>query len=106
MLEGLSSSNYELNDVTGDENCECDYEVERQLIRQIVERTKKGSPVFQNARSDLLLLHIVIYCNCEHCSADYITFFWRGTLLCSIDFLTNISIIFFPSFIWCEDLAF
>ncbi|XP_014630903.1 uncharacterized protein LOC114411803 isoform X2 [Glycine soja] len=50
MLEGLSSSNYELNDVTGDENCECDYEVERQLIRQIVERTKKGSPVFQNAR--------------------------------------------------------
>ncbi|CAJ1944192.1 unnamed protein product [Sphenostylis stenocarpa] len=50
MLEGLSSSNYESNDVTGDENCECDYEVERQLIRQIVERTKKGSPVFQNAR--------------------------------------------------------
>ncbi|XP_027921925.1 uncharacterized protein LOC114179706 isoform X2 [Vigna unguiculata] len=50
MLEGLSSSNYESNDVTGDENCECDYEMERQLIRQIVERTKKGSPVFQNAR--------------------------------------------------------
>ncbi|KAK7388870.1 hypothetical protein VNO78_23697 [Psophocarpus tetragonolobus] len=50
MLEGLSSSNYELNDVTGDEIGVCDYEVERQLIRQIVERTKKGSPVFQNAR--------------------------------------------------------
>ncbi|RDX97658.1 hypothetical protein CR513_19545, partial [Mucuna pruriens] len=50
MLEGLSSSNYELNDVTGDENCECDYEMERQLIRQIVERTKKGSPIFQNAK--------------------------------------------------------
>ncbi|QCD80812.1 hypothetical protein DEO72_LG2g1135 [Vigna unguiculata] len=50
MLEGLSSSNYESNDVTADENCECDYEMERQLIRQIVERTKKGSPVFQNAR--------------------------------------------------------
>ncbi|XP_020227621.1 uncharacterized protein LOC109808866 [Cajanus cajan] len=50
MLEGLSSTNYELNDVTGDEKSECDYEVERQLIRQIVERTKKGSPVLQNAR--------------------------------------------------------
>jgi len=50
MLEGLRCSNYGSNDVTGDESCECDYEVERQLIRQIVERTKKGSPVFQNAR--------------------------------------------------------
>ncbi|KAL2321513.1 hypothetical protein Fmac_025892 [Flemingia macrophylla] len=50
MLEGLSSSNYELSDVTRDENSECDYELERQLIRQIVERTKKGSPVLQNAR--------------------------------------------------------
>ncbi|ESW27230.1 hypothetical protein PHAVU_003G184800 [Phaseolus vulgaris] len=49
MLEGLSSSNYGSNDV-GDETCECDYEMERQLIRQIVERTKKGSPVFHNAR--------------------------------------------------------
>ncbi|XP_027331526.1 uncharacterized protein LOC113846945 [Abrus precatorius] len=50
MLEGQSSSIYELNDVTEDENCVCDYEVDRQLIRQIVESTKKGSPVFQNAR--------------------------------------------------------
>ncbi|KAJ1421819.1 hypothetical protein SESBI_13457 [Sesbania bispinosa] len=50
MLEGQSSSIYELTDVTGDENCEYDYEVERQLIRQIVERTKKGSHGFQNAR--------------------------------------------------------
>ncbi|KOM33178.1 hypothetical protein LR48_Vigan01g273400 [Vigna angularis] len=49
MLEGLSYSNYESNGVTRDENYECDYEMERQLIRQIVERTKKGSPVFQNA---------------------------------------------------------
>ncbi|XP_061364956.1 uncharacterized protein LOC133308351 [Gastrolobium bilobum] len=50
MLEGQSSSIHEINDVPGDENCDCDYEVERQLIRQIVERTKKGSPVFKNAR--------------------------------------------------------
>ncbi|KAK7330290.1 hypothetical protein VNO77_24480 [Canavalia gladiata] len=50
MLEGQSSSIYELDDITGEENCECDYKVERLLIRQIVERTKKGSPVFQNAR--------------------------------------------------------
>ncbi|WVZ13063.1 hypothetical protein V8G54_017593 [Vigna mungo] len=48
MLEGLSYSNYESNGVTRDENYECDYEMERQLIRQIVEKTKKGSPVFQN----------------------------------------------------------
>lgn len=50
MFEGQSSSIYELNDVTGDENCDSDCEVERQLIRQIVERTKKGSTVFQNAQ--------------------------------------------------------
>lgn len=48
MLEGLSYSNYESNGVTRDESYECDYEMERQLIRQIVEKTKKGSPVFQN----------------------------------------------------------
>ncbi|KAL5077964.1 hypothetical protein RYX36_016948 [Vicia faba] len=51
MLEGGSSS--ELN-VSGDESCDCDNdEMERQLIRQIVERTKKGSPLFQNAKKIL-----------------------------------------------------
>lgn len=51
MLEGQSSS--ELN-VSGDESCDCDNEeVERLLIRQIVERTKKGSPLFQNAKKIL-----------------------------------------------------
>ncbi|CAK8565186.1 unnamed protein product [Lathyrus sativus] len=51
MLEGKSSS--ELN-VSGDESCDCDNdEMERQLIRQIVERTKKGSPLFQNAKKIL-----------------------------------------------------
>lgn len=51
MLEGESSS--ELN-VSGDESRDCDNdEMERQLIRQIVERTKKGSPLFQNAKKML-----------------------------------------------------
>ncbi|GAU12722.1 hypothetical protein TSUD_122140 [Trifolium subterraneum] len=51
MLEEESSS--DLN-VSGDESCDCDNdEVERQLIRQIVERTKKGSPLFQNAKKIL-----------------------------------------------------
>ncbi|XP_058788473.1 uncharacterized protein LOC131662644 [Vicia villosa] len=51
MLEGESSS--ELN-VSGDESRDCDNdEIERQLIRQIVERTKKGSPLFQNAKKIL-----------------------------------------------------
>ncbi|KAJ1402800.1 hypothetical protein SESBI_27791 [Sesbania bispinosa] len=49
MLEGQSSSIYEL-DGTGDESGDCDNELERQLIRQIVERTKKGSHLFQNAQ--------------------------------------------------------
>ncbi|XP_061354963.1 uncharacterized protein LOC133299503 isoform X2 [Gastrolobium bilobum] len=48
MLEGQSSSICEPN-VT-EESSGCDNEVEKQLIRQIVERTKKGSPVFQNAK--------------------------------------------------------
>ena len=52
MLEEQSSSVYDL-DVTGDESCSYDNEVERQLIRQIVERTKKGSPVFQNVQKIL-----------------------------------------------------
>ncbi|KHN17825.1 uncharacterized protein LOC114416622 [Glycine soja] len=47
MMEG---SIYEL-DGTADETCGFDdTEVEQQLIRQIVERTKKGSPVFKNAQ--------------------------------------------------------
>lgn len=50
MLEGQSSSIYELNGCGDDESGDCDNEVERQLIRQIVERTKKGYPVFQNAQ--------------------------------------------------------
>ncbi|MED6145030.1 hypothetical protein PIB30_021178 [Stylosanthes scabra] len=50
MLERQSSSVKGLDDVSGDEDCDCDSEMERQLIRQIVERTKKGSPVLQNAR--------------------------------------------------------
>ncbi|KAI4335908.1 hypothetical protein L6164_014504 [Bauhinia variegata] len=50
VLEGESSSVCELNGVTGDENYDWDNEMERQLIKQIVERTKKGSPVFQNAQ--------------------------------------------------------
>ncbi|KAK4264203.1 hypothetical protein QN277_025412 [Acacia crassicarpa] len=47
MLEGQSSGVSKLN-VNGDENCGIDYEME--LIRKIVERTKKGSPVFQNVQ--------------------------------------------------------
>ncbi|RDX74903.1 hypothetical protein CR513_45282, partial [Mucuna pruriens] len=50
MLEGHSSSIYEL-DGTEDESFGFDEnEVEQQLIRQIVERTKKGSPLFKNAQ--------------------------------------------------------
>ncbi|TKY73302.1 hypothetical protein E2542_SST02054 [Spatholobus suberectus] len=49
MLEGHSSSIYEL-DGTEDVSCGFDNEVEQQLIRQIVERTKKGSPSFKNAQ--------------------------------------------------------
>ncbi|KAK7292170.1 hypothetical protein RIF29_07918 [Crotalaria pallida] len=52
-LEGQSSRVNELSDSSGDENCDCDYELERQLIMQIVERTKKDSPVLQNARKIL-----------------------------------------------------
>ncbi|KAK2387771.1 protein POLAR LOCALIZATION DURING ASYMMETRIC DIVISION AND REDISTRIBUTION [Trifolium repens] len=51
MLEEESSS--DLN-VSGDESCDFDNdEMERQLIRQIVERTKKGSPLYQNAKKIL-----------------------------------------------------
>ncbi|XP_054805314.1 uncharacterized protein LOC129308272 [Prosopis cineraria] len=47
MLEGQSSGLSKLNVNVG-ENSGLDYEME--LIRKIVERTKKGSPVFQNAQ--------------------------------------------------------
>lgn len=53
MMEGQSSGVSKLNVLTGDENNRFDYEMERQLIRKIVERTRKGSPVFQNAQKIL-----------------------------------------------------
>lgn len=50
MLEGHNSSIYDL-DGTEDESCGFDdSEVEQQLIRQIVERAKKSSPVLKNAQ--------------------------------------------------------
>ncbi|KAK9996246.1 hypothetical protein SO802_020932 [Lithocarpus litseifolius] len=36
--------------VSEDENSDCDDEIEKQLIKQIVEKTKKGSPVVLNAQ--------------------------------------------------------
>ncbi|RYQ85678.1 hypothetical protein Ahy_B10g105263 [Arachis hypogaea] len=51
ILEEQSSSIYDL-DVTEDESCSYD-ELETQLIRQIVERTKKGSSVFEDAQKTL-----------------------------------------------------
>ncbi|KAJ6293781.1 hypothetical protein OIU76_021944 [Salix suchowensis] len=36
--------------ITEDENSDCDDEMEKQLIKQIVEKTKKGSPVVLNAQ--------------------------------------------------------
>lgn len=53
MLEGKSSSINELSVSEDDENCDCDNEVENQLIRQIVERSKKGSPFVQHAKKIL-----------------------------------------------------
>ncbi|MED6130604.1 hypothetical protein PIB30_002196 [Stylosanthes scabra] len=53
MLEEQSSSFYDL-DVTEDESCSYD-ELETQLIRQIVERTKKSSSVLENAQK-------ILYC--------------------------------------------
>ncbi|MED6174424.1 hypothetical protein PIB30_068800, partial [Stylosanthes scabra] len=53
LLEEQSSSVYDL-DVTEDESCSYD-ELETQLIRQIVERTKKSSSVFENAQK-------ILYC--------------------------------------------
>ncbi|KAJ7956472.1 Protein POLAR LOCALIZATION DURING ASYMMETRIC DIVISION AND REDISTRIBUTION like [Quillaja saponaria] len=49
MLEGKTTTASELN-VIGDENSDCENELERQLIKQIIERTKKGSPVVLNAQ--------------------------------------------------------
>ncbi|CAL0330595.1 unnamed protein product [Lupinus luteus] len=59
MLEGQGSGVNELNDGSGDENCDYDYEyeLEKQLIMQIVERTKKDSPVLQSARKILYSMY-------------------------------------------------
>nr|KYP45804.1 hypothetical protein KK1_032622 [Cajanus cajan] len=51
--ESNGSSKVTLLDGTEDESCDFDNEVEQQLIRQIVERTKKGSPLFKNAQKIL-----------------------------------------------------
>ncbi|CAJ1975414.1 unnamed protein product [Sphenostylis stenocarpa] len=50
MLDGHSSRIYELDGTEVESSDFDDNEVEQQLIRQIVERTKKGSPVFKNAQ--------------------------------------------------------
>ena len=49
---GHTSEVKEFNDVcvSEDENSDCDDEIEKQLIKQIVEKTKKGSPVVLNAQ--------------------------------------------------------
>lgn len=50
-MEGRSSCVCEINDVTEGENGDSDHEMEEQMIRQIVDRTKKrGSSVFQNVQ--------------------------------------------------------
>lgn len=48
----------ELLDVgmSGDESSDCEGEMEKQLIKQIVEKTKKGSPVVLNAQKWLFLM--------------------------------------------------
>lgn len=51
--ESNGSSKVTLLDGTEDESGDFDNEVEQQLIRQIVERTKKGSPLFKNAQKIL-----------------------------------------------------
>ncbi|KAL2340693.1 hypothetical protein Fmac_008633 [Flemingia macrophylla] len=51
--EPNGSSKVTLLDGTADGGCSFDNEVEQQLIRQIVERTKKGSPLFKNAQKIL-----------------------------------------------------
>jgi len=56
MLEGHSSRIYELAGTEVESNGYDDNEVEQQLIRQIVERTKKGSPVFKNAQKVLFCM--------------------------------------------------
>lgn len=42
--------------VSGDENSDCNDEMEKQLIKQIVEKSKKGSPVVLNAQNWLFLM--------------------------------------------------
>lgn len=55
---GHTSEVKEFNDVcvSEDENSDCDDEIEKQLIKQIVEKTKKGSPVVLNAQRVLFLM--------------------------------------------------
>ncbi|KAJ7978732.1 Protein POLAR LOCALIZATION DURING ASYMMETRIC DIVISION AND REDISTRIBUTION like [Quillaja saponaria] len=48
MLDRQTKIACEFN-VTGGENSDCENDLERQLIEQIVERTKRGSPVVLNA---------------------------------------------------------
>ncbi|KAL5813377.1 hypothetical protein ACOSQ3_024137 [Xanthoceras sorbifolium] len=43
--------------VSGEENSDCDDEMEKQLIKQIVEKTKKGSPAVLNAQRVLFLMN-------------------------------------------------
>ncbi|XP_028753737.1 uncharacterized protein LOC114713295 [Neltuma alba] len=54
MLEAQGSDVCELNAVVRDEDCNSDNEMERQVIRQILDRSKRGSPAFKNVQK---LLH-------------------------------------------------
>ncbi|XP_021285617.1 uncharacterized protein LOC110417551 [Herrania umbratica] len=59
ILEEHSSRVQELLDigVSEDESSDCDDEMEKQLIQQIVEKTKKGSPVLLNAQRILFSMY-------------------------------------------------
>ncbi|XP_010547751.1 PREDICTED: uncharacterized protein LOC104819401 [Tarenaya hassleriana] len=59
--ENVNLSVQELLDLVGlsedeDENSDCESEMEKQLIKQIVEKTKQGSPVVLNAQKMLFLM--------------------------------------------------
>lgn len=58
LSEECSLRVQELLDVgmSGDESSDCEGEMEKQLIKQIVEKTKKGSPVVLNAQKWLFLM--------------------------------------------------
>ncbi|KAF7806259.1 uncharacterized protein G2W53_038420 [Senna tora] len=49
-FEGQNCDVCEFNAVTEDENSASDHDMEREMIRRIVDRTKKGSPIFQNVQ--------------------------------------------------------